>query len=125
MRNIFILSMPVVCCLLLISCGSKKDTSDETQNQSDEPVFGIYKFDTKGKVQIQLNADSTAESDISNTDLQKTTGVKAVNNHGTFTFHNDSIFINWKSGRQVKSKFVKKDGTYSFRVGSTTYKRKL
>ena len=52
-------------------------------------------------------------------------GIDAVHNEGTFTFRNDSIIINWKSGRQVKSKFEKKDGSYSFRIGSTTYKRKL
>lgn len=122
MRNIFSFVIPVVICLLFASCGSKKKTSD---TQPDEPVFGIYKFDTKGKIQIQLNNDSTAVMDISNTQLQKGTGIAAVHNEGTFTFSNDSILVNWKSGRQVKSKFVKKDGTYSFRIGSTTYKRKL
>jgi hypothetical protein len=117
--------MSVIICLVITSCDSKKGTSGEAQNQPEEPVFGIYKLDMKGKIQIQLNNDSTAVMDISNTQLQKGTGIAAVHNEGSFTFRNDSIFINWKSGRQVKSKFEKKDGTYSFRIGSTTYKRKL
>lgn len=90
-------------CVLFAACGSKSNSGSQ---QADEPIFGVYKFDTKGKVQIQLNADSTAESDIWNTNLQKTTAIKAVNNHGAFTFRNDSIFINGESGHQAKSKFV-------------------
>ncbi len=111
--------------LLFSSCGTKKNAPDKTQNQTGEPVFGVYKFGASGKIQIQLNSDSTAVMDISNTQLQKSTGIASVNNEGAFTFRNDSIFINWKNGRQVKSKFVKKDGKYTFRIGSTPYERKL
>lgn len=122
MKRLPVLFSAVGMCLLFASCGTKNTTPD---SQPDEPVFGVYKFGASGKIQIQLNNDSTAVMDISNTQLQKGTGIAAVHNEGIFTFWNDSIFINWKSGRQVKSKFVKKDGTYSFRIGSTTYKRKL
>jgi hypothetical protein len=122
MRNRVKRLMPVIICWFFASCGSKSNTAD---SQPDEPVFGVYKSGASGKIQIQLNNDSTAVSDISNTQLQKTMDIDAVHNEGVFTFRNDSIFINWKNGHQVKSKFMKKDGTYSFRIGSTTYKRKL
>ena len=122
MISSFRLIISALICILLVGCSSKSNT---TSQEPDEPVFGVYKFGASGKIQIQLNNDSTAVSDISNTQLQKNMDIDAVHNEDAFTFQNDSIFINWKSGRQVKSKFVKKDGVYSFRIGSTTYKRKL
>jgi len=129
MRNISRFAIPVIICLLFSSCGSKKKN---TGTQPEEPVFGIYKFGDSDKIQIQLNDDSTVVSKISNPKLKKIMDaidkidtVDSVNKESTFTFRNDSIFINWKNGRKVSSKFVKKDGIYSFRIGSTTYKRKL
>ena len=55
----------------------------------------------------------------------KITGVAALQNKAAFTCRNDTIITIWEKGSQVKSKFEKKEGIYSFRIGYSTYKKKL
>lgn len=105
----------------VIAYGSKKTAAD---NMSDVPIFGTYRFDSDLSI-IQLKEDSVAFMDIRNITIKKGADGSVIHSDGRFIYRNNSIFINWETGRQVKSKFEKKDGYYSFRNGANTYKRKL
>lgn len=105
--------------LYTASCNSGEKTTPN------EPVFGIYQLKIKGKTTIELNPDSTVLMDVSFGSLQKKLDIVAEDKAGVFTMRNDSIFINWKDGKFVKSKFERNNNVYSFRIGSTTYQRKL
>ena len=116
------------CILLGENCGSKKAAHNNEVIKTDMPVFGIYLFESKGKggnnvgkakATVELKNDSTAVLKMT------TTATGDIHNEGRFIFRNDSIFINWNNGSLIKSKFEKKVGYYSFRIGSTPYKREL
>ncbi|MEO7922842.1 MAG: hypothetical protein ABIR30_04135 [Chitinophagaceae bacterium] len=98
--------------ILFTGCGSNQQTNTDKT----ETIFGTYKHKASGKAFIELYKDSTARLD---------TGAALVNQTGKFSFRNDSIFIEWGSGKQVKSRFVKKKRFYFFYIGATRYQREV
>jgi hypothetical protein len=125
----YLIAMILYSCILLgVNCGSKKAADKNEVIKTDVPVFGIYLFESKGKVSKSVGkAKATVELKNDSTAVLKmtTTITGGVQNEGHFAFRNDSIFINWNNGSVIKSKFERKDGYYSFRIGSTPYKKEL
>jgi hypothetical protein len=101
-------------------CSSKKQTSD---NNSAEEIFGKYQHRASGNASLELHRDSTVTLQIKKNSVPVAENKEAFKNTGTFTFRNDSIFITWENGREVKSKFEKKNGLYTFRIGATRYEK--
>lgn len=98
---------PLLIIVLLSACSSKKK----------QGILGTY-FGAGGRAKIELLQDSTAHSSA------KIPGSKnLLKQNGTFSIRNDSIFINWESGKQVGSRLEEKNGERFFKIGATNYKQ--
>jgi hypothetical protein len=123
MKRIVLPALFVFGCLLLDSCGTKKE--NEINNKQEPPIFGTYKHKSFGIATIELHNDSTVTLDIGKKSLLEPVKNDAVHRTGIFSYRNDSIFITWEKGTEIKSKFERKDSIYSFRIGATWYEKKL